>query len=552
MLSSIVLALLAPPVPTGTTTAKVLCDWLGQATGVPHALGGELRDYPVFLSVRSGEPGRVKALVAQALAGVWTQDGSTVRLLPVRPKADEGLVEFARGWKAATAARPNFAALPARELYALKAGEILRFGTGESPYVRPLPDALRKKVDASDVRTGWVYVRRFTNGCFETKIEMPDERKGVFSGDTQVDFRSLPPEVATALGDEAKKPVLSAADVAAIGKIMANPGAAKVDPKMIDRADPLARFTDPVLMPLAAALKEDLVVALPDFAVMGLMGEKNATVETTMRAFCLFDDWTVANGAFVGRLPSSERRDRAQTRRAVMAEFVRSAREVGVPGPAALAQYLAGQRPQASEGWTDVMMLVMSGVALDQTHVGDYPFNLRLGAALTDGDWVRLRSGKAVTMPELSGGARAALLTLLVQSRERMGSDGSDPVQWRDFPNVPLTISSKVEEENVVLGFQGGITEVITPKDAGYGYRRSKQALEAEPLYRPGRRRKLTLTVTNPAEGEPVNTGFADVTVDPRATAVPWTGLPAASRKAFEAAMKLKDQQEPPPGESPR
>lgn len=540
--------LLAPPAPSGTTTAKVLSDWLTQATGVPHAFGGELRDYPVFLSLHTNDPKRIEMLVAIALAGEWTQDGSTLRLLPVKPKGDEGLAEFARGWKAATVTRPNFAALPARDLYAMQAGEILRFGTGDGPYVRPLPDALRKKVEASDVKTGWVYVRRFSNGCFETKVEMPDEHKGVFSGDTQVEFRNLPPEVTAALGEEAKKAALGAEDVTALGKIAANPGAVKLDPKSIDATDPLARFVDPVLKPMAQALKEDLVVALPDMAIMGLMGEGKSTVEGVMKAFCLFDDWTSVPGAFVGRLPVSERRNRAQTRRNVMAEFIRSTRDVGVPGPATLAEYLAGQRPPASEGWTDVMMLVMSGVTLDQTHVGDYPFNLRLGAALTEGDWARLRSGKTLTMPELSLAVRAALLTLLVSSRQRMGSDGPDPVRWRGFPNVPLTLTAKVEDEDVLLGFRGGLTDVMTPRDGGYGYRYAAKALGAEPLYRPGHRRKLTLTVANPAEGEPVETGFADVSVDPKAQAVPWTELPAQWSKPFGEALKQRDAQEPPPG----
>lgn len=528
----------------------MLCGWLTAITGKPHAVGAELRDYPVFLSVRSGDPGRIEALVATALAGTWTQDGTTVRLLPSRVKEDEGLVEFTRGWRTATAGQAEFSALPVRELYAMHMGEILRFGTTVSPYVHPLPDALQKKVDASDQHAGWIYVRRFSNGSFETRVQMPGENKGGFSDDTQIEFRSLPPEVVEALAENGKEPALSVEEKTAFRKLASNLSGVKLNPQSLETTDPLARLTDPLLRPLAKALKRDLVVALPDSAVKNLLSLDQTSVEGVVKAFSPFDDWTLADGALVGRLPVSERDDRAQTRRTVLATFIRSTQTSGVPRSASLATYLAEQRPRASESWTDVMVLILSGVVLDESYIGDYPFNLRLGEALTDADWARLRTGRALGMADLSLGAREALLRLLVDSRERMSVDDPDPVRWRGFPSVPLTLAAKVEEEDVVLGIQGGLLNVITPEDAGHDYRSEKAVLGSEPLYKPARRRKLTLTITNPAEMSSVSTGFADVSVSPDGREVPWTELPTALRKGFEAGVRLKDA-EPAHGSTP-
>ncbi|GEM_PF-1284731 len=538
------LVLLAPVPPSGTTTATVLCEWLTQATGVSHAIGGELQDYPVFLSVRSTDPGRIEALVAAALAGEWTKDGSTVRLLPTPPKRGEGLDEFTRGWKAATATRPNLAALPVEDVYAMRAGEILRYGLPAGPYVKPLPETLRKKAEAGAAPTAEVYVRRFANGSFETKVNVPDEQKGAFAGDSDVGFKALPPEVTAALGDESEKTVLSADATAAIQKLMANPSR-KTDPATIVRTDPLERFVTPVLKPLAAALKEDLVVALPDFALMTLVQSPKPTVGGILSAFSLCDDWTLADGALVGRLPVSERRNRAQTRRSALSNFMRRSQDVGVPSSSAVAEYLSGQRPPASESWSDVMLLVTSGLVLDQTNMGDYPFNLRLETALTPDDWARLRTGGTFPVGTLSSGARRALMALLVQSRDRMNSEHRDPVRWKGFPNAPLSIAAKVEEEDVVLGLQGGITNVMKIDLAGYGYRRAKEDLGAEPLYRPGRRRALTLTIAAPGADESIETGFADVDVAKDAKSVPWTGLPPEMRKAFDEAVKRRDGDRP-------
>jgi hypothetical protein len=533
-MTPLLFTLIALP-PSGTTTARVLGEWLTQATGVPHAIGGDLQDYPVYLSVRSGEPGRIKALVAIALAGEWTREGSTIRLLPKSPKRDEGFEGFEREWKVATANRPNLAVLPLRDLAAMKAGEILRYGMATGPYVRRLPDAIRSKVEVDEMGQKAVYVRRFAHGCFETSI---GEKAATSSKREQVEFRSLPPEFAAALGNDEKKPAMSPDEIAAMQKSISNLGT--TDPNAILVKDPLIKFVDPVLGAVSKSLDKDVVVALPDFALMGLMGQDKTTVGSVLRTFCLFDDLSMVEGAVVGRLPVSERRNRSQTRRSVMASFIRRTQDAGVPGAAAVADYLSGQRPAASESWTDVMMLISAGVVLDQTEIGDYPFNLRLAAAFTPIDWTRLQTGNPIPARALSAKALTALSTLLIQSRKRMDWKDPDPVRWPGFPNVELTLSATVEEEDVVLGVRNGATQVMRAGEAGNGYAQSKKNLGSEPLYRVGHRRKLMLTIIPPA-GESVRTGFADVAVDKAAKPVPWTELTGEVRAAFAAAVKRRE-----------
>ena len=527
------LILAPPPVPQGTTTMTVLCDWLTAATGKPHAPSGALRDYPVFLSVRDATPARVEKLVALALAGEWTQDGSTLRLIPTKPLKGEGEAEFARGWAAAAKGRAALAALPSGAIFALRAGEMVRFGTPTGPYVRPLPDVLRKKAEAGEGGAGYVYVWRFANGYFETRVDLPNEQQGPFDRGAGVEFRLLPPEVAAALGEDAGKPALNAEEAKALTALPGNPGAAAVDPKTLERTDPLVRFMDPILKPLARGLKRDLVVALPDQSITALFGGDKSTVGAVMGGFCLTVDWTLAPGAFVGRLPVGERRNPAQARRSAIAAFVRQTRGEGVPSSAAMGAYVASQRPVASDSWSDAMLLALSGVVLDQSNIGDYPYNLRLAGALTPGDWTRLRSGRILSLAELSAGARDALLRLMVQSRERMNSGHPDPVRTAGFPNIPLTIVAKVEDELTVLGFQDGIINVMTAMDAGAGYQRAKAKLGTEPRYRAARRRKLTLTIS------PTGGTFWTRPAEPKAG--PWTALPPEWRAAFAEGNKARE-----------
>ncbi|RYG44422.1 hypothetical protein EON79_14930, partial [bacterium] len=486
------LLLLAPAPPSGTTSATVLCDWLSQATGMRHEVAADLSDYPLFLSVHASEPERVKTLVATALAGEWAKQGATIRLVPTLPKPEEGFEAFARQWKKATATRPTFAALSARDAYEMKAGEIVRFGLPTGPFVRPLPEGLRREVEKGGPPVGGVYLRRLANGSFETRNDFPGQHTGTFSEDSQIGFRDLPPEMAEALGDAGQKPALSAEEQAAVEALIGDMTAKKPDPMMI-RFDPLARFVDPYLDPVAKTVTQDMVVALPDFTLMALITGGVTTVRSALTALAMVDDWTVKEGAFVGRLPVSERRNRSQTRRSILSGFLRRTGNVGISGPAAMAQYLAGQRPQASESWVDVLMLGLSGVAFDQSYAGDYPFNLRLGAALSEDDWAKLRTGEPFEAEALSPNARRALTTLLVQSRQRMSSEGADPVRWPDFPNAPLMLSAKVTDEDVLMGIQGGMSNVMTIENAGFDYRTGKKALGSEPLYRPGRRRTLVL-----------------------------------------------------------
>lgn len=540
--------LLAPPAPTGTTTLTVLCEWLTTQTGTKYAASAELRDYPVFLSVKSGDPGRITALVAGALAGRWERDGKTVRLVPANPKDGEGLAEFARGWKATVDPKSPLAALPPETIYAMRAGSILRFGLPEGRYVLPLPPALKARVEASEERKGYVYLSRWANGYFQRSLALPDDGQGPFSSGSEVTFRTLPPAVLAALGDEAKNPALTPEDATGLEKIMSDPMGRKIDPKTIERKDPLTGFVDPLLGPVSRAMKRDLVMALPDLSLMAIMTRKGTTVEGGLAGFGAVDDLTVVDGAIVGRLPVSERRYRTQTRRVVLGKFVQETSEAGVPSPVALAGYLAAQNPGASECWSDVMMLVMSGVAIDQTHIGDFPWNLRFAGSLTDRDWARLKAGGTLTMGDLNSAARSALVDLMVNARERMDSKQPDPATWPEFPNARLALSAKVEDEAVVVGGRSGTYDVMDIPDAAFNYDRQKSASGGEPLFRPGHRRKLTLTIFRVGTEEKIETGFGETTLVPGTGAVAWRALPPEMAKAFEKGLKMReeyDQQQP-------
>ena len=544
-----------PPAPTGTTTLTVLCEWLTQKTGTRYAAASELRDYPVFLSVRSGDPGRITALVASALGGRWESDGKTIRLVAVKPKDGEDLAEFAHRWQEATRGNEALASLPTKEVYALPAGRILRFGTPQGEYVRPLPDRLRAKVEAGQKETGIVALRRLANGLFEVKVEIPEKKRTVPGVDFGVAFRSLPPEVVAALSDETKKAIGGDNVIEEIQKRMTDPAGQRIDLKTIDRLDPLRNLMDPLLAPVAASLKEDFVVALLDAshtAVLGLGGRM--TVEDALRRLSPIDDWTMVEGALVGRLPVSERVHRAQARREAMARYIDQTAKVGFPDLATTIGYLNAQNGAASESWSDLLMLDLSGATpVDAT---DYPFVLRFAGLLTNGDWARLGGRNPIALTDLSRASRAALIDALANARERMGGEQPDPATWPGFPNAPMALTAKVVDEEVLVYLDGGGGEhASTVAEASSIYEDLRAYIGKEPLYRCGHRRRLALTVARPGTEEKVTMNFGEVTITPGAKAVSYKELSAATVAEFgKGIQEQRDSIDrlPPAGTAPR
>lgn len=503
-----------------------LCRRLTEATGVTHHVDGRLRDYPVFLSVHGSDAKRVESLLATVLGGEWQRDGKALVLTPVRPKGEEGLAEFERQFRLATGGQKDLAALPMKALYEMAPGSQARFGSPAGALFLPFMPGFTK--------TGRIVVRRDAYGSFSFRQDFGDRQSGVFTPGGQIQFGSLPPEVLAHLGEDAKKPGLSKTEGEAVFKSMTDPSTLKVDWKSLDRSDPIAAFNEPVLSSVAAKVAPDLVVALPDLSLMNLPAASHgATVEATCGAYALAVAWRFGDGAILGTLPDCERLAPAQTRRAVLSGFVQNAQRNGVPTPNDLASYLADQRPGASDTWSDVMLIVMSGVVVDQSFIGDHPYNLRFGRSLSDDDWRLVGVGRPFSAASLSAAARAALMAVLLQSRERLETGKPDPATWPSLSSDRLVVTPETNGDEVVIAYGGFSADVYEPQRALSNLPQRKKELGREPLYRPARRRQIKFRIAPAGADElGVTTGFAEVMPDPGTKPTVWAELPEAIRKA--------------------
>ena len=540
-------ALLAPVLPTGTMTTTAVCRWLSERTGVVHRVGTDLRDYPVFLAVRSGEPGRVERLVASALVGHWERSGGALRLVPTKPKASEVDKGFAARYRAATEGKGALAELPPGEIEAMRVGTILCFGPSEGAYVRPLPAAARAKAGVRTEDETWVYLMRVTYGRFIASVVRADGDDRSLVKDEMITFRDPNPAVAALLGDARVKPVYTAGELAERQRRLGLGEPLKIDWKRVDAVDPLAAMADPWLRPVAAAVGVDLAVALPDLCLLGIGGKEPETLGEVFERVGQADDLSVEDGAVVGRLTLSERRYPTQARREAVADYVLRARATGTFGATAMGAYLAAQPSGASEARTDLAWLALSGAMPREFSTGDYPYNVRLMNALTEPNWRLLRTGKGVRMADVTPEGRAAMVDLLANSYGRMTGETSDPVTWKGFAEGRLTLAGKIMDYKAVFGDGPNGVRGMGANEAGYLYDAWKSASGKEPLYRSGGNRELWLTISPDDPNEGVETRLADLTVAPDAKAVPWGELPSQTKQGFEIGLKQRRAQAPVP-----
>ncbi|HTQ09577.1 MAG TPA: hypothetical protein VMI31_05855 [Fimbriimonadaceae bacterium] len=563
------LLLAVAQIPNGAYGMPELCTKLKSATGVFYKVDPDLVDYPVFVSTKNGDPERVKQLVADALRAKWVKDGDRFRLESVKYDPSTEFAAFEVQFKKAAAGKPALEGVDIKEVFQMPAGRLLRFGTPSNDIFHPFPSAFQKKIESSPGGPWYVYIRRFSEGAFETRVNLPSVKAGVFSSDSDVMFADLPKDVATSLRDDLAKTAVDKDRMAALTKMTQTPGAIKIDWTDLDKRDPVAAMTEPLLSGLAKAVHVDIALALPDssFLALGGGGPIGDTVQVVLGHFAAVDELEMKDEALVGKIPTCDRFTPAQTRRDVLGKLVATIGKTGVANVDALAGYVRDQRPAASDSWMDAMMLIVAGLVVDQEYVGDYPYNLRLYTALDKNDWSLVRSGKPFLAADLSPDAKKELFDVLLQSRNRMEDQGSgdaavsilgprtsDPALWPSLDPRSLSIAAALTNESVLIGWTSINPDVENVDSSAIMHDDRMKLLGHEPLYQPAVRQKLKLVIDSTISHDSVDTGFSIVIPDAKAKPSTWDQLPADIAKAFKASLDsmrrrppVQQQGVPPP-----
>lgn len=528
MLAALTLLVLAP-FPSGAFGMKELCEKLTTATGVSHTVGGPLSDYPVFVSVKSGDAKRVEKLVALALHAEWQQNGSALRLTPVKPKdKSEGFDAWAKQAKSFLT-KPGWAGLPLPDLYRLPSGTTFRYSETSHPYFAILPEEARQKVSGEMGEQRWIMFRKMS--------------KGFFMGRDQITIKFLPEEIVKSLGEKGKLPAYTDAE----RKNSLSFGSKREDLlKMVSKntkRDIGAVMHEPLLMPISKLVDQDLVVPLVDGAIVSLamIGEGQPTVQAVLENYSTALDFEVLENAIVGQLPLAERLQPAQCRRSALDWVTRSVKPDEMIRLTTWGDYLSRQAPSASEAWSDAFMLMLSGVRIDDRHIADYPYNLRLGLQFTPSDWQLIRSEKRFSAAQFSFGAMQALRALLLNSLQNVQGWPVPAALWPSFDAKDLQIQATQKQELILLQTNqsndlAGRAE--SAELAGSSYKWRKELSKSEPLYIYGIQYDITITIQSLLTKETVETGLTDVLIDPSVKAVPWQQLPAEYREQFDRGMK--------------
>jgi hypothetical protein len=526
-------------VQTGAYGISELCSALAVATGTPHVADVIFDDYAVFVGVKSGDPARVEKLVATAFHAEWVDAGGRQKLKLVKPAKDEDFPEFQRLYKLACH-DSKYSKLPLHDLYKLAPGELARYSPDSSPYANPLPPALSKPPEEGEKQN--LTIMRLAEGVF------------CFGKSDQIQFKGLPDAVKQVLGSDLAKDPLTDEQKASHNKAASDPHALKIDWSQIEKRDPVASMQESMLDAVAATISADLVMALPDFTLFATLQtiEAHTTVESVLDTYTGGLMWTTVDGAVIAQLNGYYLDRQSQAKRSVLRKVMGDVSKSGVADVSTLSEYVDQQRPAASDGWMDTMLLVTAGVVLDQEYVGDYPQNMRMYVRFDKDDWAKLRSGQPFAASDLSPHAREELLNLLIQSHNRIDTDASDPAYWQTLDPSQLTIRPKIEEKSILIGFTqiGGEVGSVSELAGNYEWRRKD--LGHEPLYQPAVQTKLTLTISSPAEGEKVTTGFSAIAPS-KTQPVVWNQLPKEVAAEFKKIVNSTHVQQngqvgkPPP-----
>ena len=516
-------ALIVPKIEPGAYELPELCKLLTNSTGKFHSVEPVLCDYPVLVSVKSGDPVRIESLTAAAMHSEWVPTKGGVQLKWIRPKPSEGFEDFKKSLLNANKSEKLLSEVSAQDLYELPPGNILRYGYAPSEYVKQAPESLLKSL-GKDFQT--IRIRRMAPGVFE------------FAGMNQVTFAGLPSDVSKLLGASIDSMPMKPSDLVALGKLMSDPREVRKEWKIGSSRDPITTIQQVFLTPIASAFPVDIVMALPDFSLFALLepSTKLPKAGEILGKYAVSINWKVVDGAVVGQLPPSEFRYPTQASRDVLRRFLADENEKGISNINTLSQYVLAQQPTASNCWLDVMLLVLSGKIIDQEFIGDYPYNIRLYGKLDQDDWKRIRSGKSFSAGEFSLPVRKELTELLIHARSRLSENGpagvvqKDPAIWKSLDPSQIFITPNLEESQVLIGYTMPGGEIKSAHESGLNYEMRRQHSASEPTYQPAQKRNLKLRIYSGFQGEEVQTGFSEVTPD-QGKPVGWTQLPGSCHR---------------------
>jgi hypothetical protein len=537
-----ILLLLTAKIPVGAYSMPALCKELEQATGETYTANINLKDYPVFVAVKSGDPERVKTLVADALHAEWLKEGKINTLAPLPISKENDFALFETLFKASIPKDSVLADLPLKDLYEMRPGEILRYGDIVTNSVKPWP-----KPEGKTEIPRQLIVLRSGPGSYEYRND---------SGTNGIAFEAIPTVVSDLVKDHLETVAIDSKKKAAMRKIFEDFQSNNLDFSDLSKKDPIATMAEMVLSPVAEAIPQDLVVALPDLDLYPLSSIEGSpgTVKAILSLFSMSVNWGVTDGALVGRLSSCEIRNSTQAKREVLGRFVKGIGAKGIGNVAVLGEYVRSQRPSSSDSWVDALLLALASVVIDEEYVGDYPHNIRLFTSLTPRDWDVINQKEPFPLSSLSPTAQKGVLNLLLQSRSRLrGSRShqaiqSDPGWWNTLNPRDLSVTAEIVEEPVLICWSSFTNGVMTIRDAAINFTRRVGSNGHEPVFQQARRRKLKLTISPPQSTAFVETGFSEVTVtDLKDKPVPYTKLPTDIRKAFEQAIKEQNSKDGPP-----
>lgn len=525
MILSALSLLLVAPFPTGAFGMQELCDKLTKTTGVLHTAAQPLPDYPVFVSVKSGDVKRVEKLVALAFHAEWQQHGSALRLTPIKPK--NPLVGFVEWEKVAKKAfrDAGYGEFPLKDIYTAPAGTVFRFCNKPGLYVDKFTLAPKPKSIYYDIVISFFM----------------KQAQGYYFGLPGVEFGQLPDSVKNALGEKANL-ALRATDENTVPQ---NQEAMVGLVKRSSKRDMGAVIHEKLLTTAANTLDIDFVLPLLDqsYHSIGLSEEAGTTYKKLFENYGAVVDLVYTDQAIIGRVPIAERLNPSQCRRSSLAWLTREVKPNEMIRLATLTEYANRQRNATSNSLNDIVALASNGIAIDNSSIGTYPYNVRLAHAFSQNDWKLITSSESISASRLSQPAQISLQNLLLNSLNSFIDGGTPPALWQSLEPNSLTVEAENEEElilNQANGKQIVGGTITTALDSGIFYGHPREPRKEEPLFWGGMRMKITQTIRGVGKEESFKTEICDVVLNTKNQPVPWQNLPTAHRAKFEEGMKME------------